>query len=174
MIAGVGEIEALAEELFPAVLAVGGGRIGIRFGQARVARVQLLVLGIDAGRRRIENAEGIAPLAGFQQVQVDLRRVVHHVGVVLAGEDVTGAAHIGGQLIDLVEAAVDGFTAHGRVAQVADDEVIGHGFAEARILQVHAAHPKAFLFQSLNEVAPDEAARTADQCSTCHCQPPVR
>ena len=32
------------------------------------------------------------------------RRVVHHVGIVLAGEDVTGAAHIGGELVDLVKA----------------------------------------------------------------------
>ena len=42
-----------------------------------------------------------------RHVEVDGGRVVHDVGVVLAGEDVAGAAHVGRELIDLVEAAVD-------------------------------------------------------------------
>ena len=46
-------------------------------------------------------------LARFEHVEVDRRRVVHDVGVVLAGEDVAGAAHVGGELIDLVEPPID-------------------------------------------------------------------
>ena len=42
----------------------------------------------------------------------------------LAGEDVAGASHVGGELVDLVEPAVDD-VGRSKVAQIADDEVIG-------------------------------------------------
>ena len=42
------------------------------------------------------------------------------------------------------------------VAQVADREVVGFGFAEFRIFEVDAAHPEAFVLEALDEVAADE------------------
>ena len=55
----------------------------------------------------VEHAPHLALVARVQHVQIDRGGVVHDVGVVLAGEDVAGAAHVGRELIDLVEAAVD-------------------------------------------------------------------
>ena len=49
----------------------------------------------------------------------------------LAGEDVAGAAHIGGELIDLVEAAVDNSAAKAWFAQVADEKVVGFAVCRA-------------------------------------------
>src|SRR5262245_50842976 len=71
------------------------------------------MLGVDAGRGRIEDAPGIAPPAGFENVEVDLRRVVHDVGVVLAGEDVAGSPHEVGSRIMLEFYAIP-FLAHWR------------------------------------------------------------
>jgi hypothetical protein len=63
------------------------------------------------------------PAPRLKHVQVDGCRVVHYRGVVLAGEDVPGSAHIGCQLIDFVY-ALDYLADYGRVAQVADDEFV--------------------------------------------------
>ena len=71
-------------------------------------------------------------MAGVEHVQIDRGRVVHDVGVVLAGEDVAGAAHVGGELIDLVEAPIDDGATERLVAQIADDEIIGLGFGSIR------------------------------------------
>jgi hypothetical protein len=56
---------------------------------------------------------------------------MHEARVVLAGEDVAGAAHIGGELIDLVEAAVDNSAAKAWFAQVADEKVVGFAVCRA-------------------------------------------
>ena len=73
-----------------------------------------------------------------------VRRVVHDVGIVLAGEDVAGAAHVGGELVDLVEAPIDRLAAQtSRIAQVADEEIVGLGLGELGILEVDAADPEA-------------------------------
>ena len=88
---------------------------------------------------------------------------MHDVGVVLAGEDVAGAAHVGGELVDLVEAPIDDGVAESGVAQVADDEVVGLGLGELGEFQVHAADPEAFMLEAAHQVAADEASRAADQ-----------
>src|SRR5690606_28795256 len=79
-----------------------------------------------------------------------------------------GAAHISGELIDLVEATVDGITARREVPQIAHDEIIGRCLGEARVLDIDAAHPEALTLQSLDKMAPDEPARTAHQRSLHH------
>ena len=50
----------------------------------------------------------VAPAAGLEHVEVDGGGIVHDVGVMLAGEDEAGAAHIRGKLVDLGEGPVDG------------------------------------------------------------------
>src|SRR5690606_781430 len=103
--------------------------------------------------------------ARFEHVQIDLRGVVHHVRVVLAGENVAGAAHVGGQLIDLVEAAVDGLPADIPVAEVADDEIVGFRLGEARVLQIHTADPETLPAQPSHNVGADEAAGSQNKGS---------
>ena len=78
------------------------------------------MLGVDAGGGGIEDPLGVAAAARFEHVEIDLRRIVHDVGVVLAGEDVASAAHVGGELVDLVEAAVDCSAGRLPLAQIAD------------------------------------------------------
>jgi hypothetical protein len=51
VIALEGKIEALAEQLLPSVFAVGSGRVGAGFRAVGLARVFLIVSGLDAGRR---------------------------------------------------------------------------------------------------------------------------
>ena len=89
---------------------------------------------------------------------------MHHVGVVLAGEDIAGAAHVGGELIDLIELAVDDGRADILLAQVADDEIVGFGLGEFRIFQIDAADPEAFTLQPLDQMAGDKTASAANQC----------
>jgi len=48
----------------------------------------------------------------------------------LAGKDVTGAAHIRGELIDLIKAAVDDSAAESGIPQIAHDEIIGFALRE--------------------------------------------
>ena len=47
-----------------------------------------------------------------------------------------------------------------RITQIADEEVVRGGGREMRELDVRSAYPEAFLLQPLDQVAPDEAART--------------
>ena len=67
---------------------------------------------------------------------------MHHVGVMLAGKNIAGAAHIGGELIDFVEAAVDDSAAKALISQIADHEIIGFSLGKFLKFQVHAAHPE--------------------------------
>ena len=50
---------------------------------------------------------------------------MHQIGVVLAGKDVTGAAHIRGELINFIKSAVDDSAAEAGIPQIANDEIIG-------------------------------------------------
>src|SRR5262245_59225486 len=80
-----------------------------------------------------------------------------------AGEDIARASHVGGELIDLVETAVDGIAAVPVITQIRDHEVVGVGFGELRMLEVDAAHPKALALETRNKVRTDEPARTANK-----------
>jgi hypothetical protein len=64
---------------------------------------------------------------------------VHHVGVIVAGEDAAGTAHVGGELVDVVEALVKDLAADRLVAQVADDELISRARGELMVFQIYAA-----------------------------------
>jgi len=101
--------------------------------------------------------------AELQHVQVDQRRIVHDVGVVLAGEHEAGAAHVRRELVDLVETPVHNRTADDWIAQVADDEVVGLRLGVGRELEVDAAHPATFALEPLHHVAADEPACAKDE-----------
>ena len=96
---------------------------------------------------------------------------MHDVGVVLAGEDVSRAAHIGGELVDFVESLSTTARQTRLIAQVADDEVVGLGFGVFVEFEIDAAHPESFALQSFDQVAADEAAGSAHNCSLLHLIP---
>jgi hypothetical protein len=78
-------------------------------------------------------------------------------------KDEPGAAHVGGELVDLVEPAIDHLPAEIRVTQVADDEIVGFGFDILMALEVDPAHPEPVRLEPLHQVPPDKAARTTHQ-----------
>ncbi len=88
---------------------------------------------------------------------------MHDVGVMIAGEDVAGAAHVRGQLIDFVKAAVHRRAAIDRIAQVGGNEIVGFGRRKIREFQVNGADPETFAFQPLDQVRTDKPTATANQ-----------
>src|SRR5262249_44704292 len=54
VVARVGEIEALGEELFPTVFAIGSGRVSGILRALRVIGIELVVLGVHAGGGGVE------------------------------------------------------------------------------------------------------------------------
>ncbi len=80
--------------------------------------------------------------------------------------DEAHAAHVGGQLEDLVEGPLRRFDrgpAVFFVPEVQNPEIIGRRRRELGVFQVDAPHPIAVLFQPSHQVTPDESARAADQ-----------
>src|ERR1700683_1962338 len=102
-------------------------------------------------------------MAGIEHIQVNCCGVMHDVGVMLAGEYITGPAHVGRELIDLVKATIDDLAAYERIPQIADDEVIRGSFGKRIELEIDTANPEAFAFQPLHQVPTYETARTQDQ-----------
>src|SRR5271170_3301660 len=96
-------------------------------------------------------------VADVENVEIDRRRIVHDVGVILAGENKSGAAHIGSELIDLIEPLIDYLTAKISVAQIADRQVVCFALRIFTEFQIDAAYPKAVLLQPLDQVPADEA-----------------
>jgi hypothetical protein len=88
---------------------------------------------------------------------------MHHVRIVLAGENIAGSSHVGSKLINFVKAAVNDMSYERLVPKVADDEIIGICLAEPRIFEVGATHPKALLLQAPHKVMANEAACSTDQ-----------
>jgi hypothetical protein len=89
---------------------------------------------------------------------------VHDVGVVLAGEDIAGAAHVGRELVDLLEIPVHQALAEAAIPEIADYEVVGLGRREFRKFEIGAAHEEPLALQPAHQVAADEPARPAHQC----------
>src|SRR5205814_9958435 len=111
-----------------------------------------------------------AARALLDDVQVDGRGVVHHVGVVLPREDVARAAHVGGQLVDLVEAPVEHFAAQPLLAQVAEHELVRGTGRELRQLEIDGSHEETFGLEAPHEMRGDEPAAAEDQSAmhACH------
>ena len=88
---------------------------------------------------------------------------MHHVGIVFTGEDVAGSPHVGGKLIDFIEAAVDHMPHEIGITKVTDHEVIGLCLAETWKLEIGASDPKAFPLEPPDKMVTDEATCPADQ-----------
>ena len=88
---------------------------------------------------------------------------MHDFGVMIAGEDITGAAHIGGELIHEIKRAVDYRGADLLVPEITYDEFICGSLRKLGILEVDPAHPASFGPEPSHEMAPDEATGTADE-----------
>src|SRR5262249_27987993 len=159
------EVEAFAEQLLPSVFAVRCGGIGRRLCAVRIAGVELVVLRIHAGGRGIKNSLVVAAVRGVNNIEINARRIVHHVGIVFTGKDVTGSAHISRKLIDLIEAAVDHMSHEVWVTQVADHEIIGLCLAKPRELEIRASHPEAFALEPFDKMVADEPTAPAHQRS---------
>jgi hypothetical protein len=86
---------------------------------------------------------------------------VHDDGIVLAREDITGAPHVGGKLVNLVKFAVDRIATVRWLAQIHNDEVIGLGLRILRELKIHTPHPKPIALQALYEMRSDKPTCTA-------------
>ena len=87
---------ALAEELLPAVPVLGHRRICVRLGERRDVRGGLVLGGVDAGRRREEEALDLLVARGHQHVRVD-EDGEHAEGLV--GLDEPHPAHVGRQVV---------------------------------------------------------------------------
>ena len=60
----------------------------------------------------------------MQRIEVDGGGVVHDIGIVLSGKDVSGPAHVGGKLVDLID-PIHHIRYQPLIAQVSHDELIG-------------------------------------------------
>ncbi len=87
---------------------------------------------------------------------------MHHLGIVLAGEDIAGAAHVGGKLINFFN-SLDGLARHAGIAKVGENEFVGRRRRIFVWLQIDCPNPVAFLAQSAYEVAANKPARPVDQ-----------
>jgi hypothetical protein len=157
----VRKIKPLTEELLPAILAVGSGRVGGVFRALWVIRIELVVLRVHAGRRGIEELLHTCEAPELQTVKIDGGGVVHDNRIMFARKDIAGPTHVSGKLIDLFD-SLHNFADYGRIAQVAKDELIGVGFGELVAFYINAADPKAFGLKSFDKMTADETAGAID------------
>src|SRR2546430_16289838 len=97
--------------------------------------------------------------AGVNNIEIYRRGIMHDVGVMFAGENITRAAHIRSQLINLVKELVENVPAKPLIAQVSGNELIGFGFRKVRPFEINTANPETFVSQPRDKVAADEPTR---------------
>jgi hypothetical protein len=83
---------------------------------------------------------------------------VHDVGVVLTGDDVAGATHVCGKLINFVESTVHGRAARHVIREVTDHEVRRPRSERTRDTSDRRYEPAAFSLQPLDQMASDESS----------------
>jgi hypothetical protein len=93
-------------------------------------------------------------------MDVDQRIVAQDGGVV--GRDESHAPHVGGQRVDVVDAAC-GQQAVVEAAEVAQLELVSVAHGVLGRTGVHPSHPVAPLLQRRDEMVADEAAGSCDQ-----------
>jgi len=152
---------ALGEKFFPAVAVLGVGGVGVFFFQAGIVGFLLLVAGIDAGGRRIEEAGGAAVACGHEHVGIDQHAEHAEAFVEL---DEAHSTHVGGEVVDPVS-AVDGPDAGVFVFEI-EGEVFS--LREALIplplgLFVDRADFVSLVEHGFDQVAPDESTGTGDE-----------
>src|SRR5438034_11319280 len=80
--------------------------------------------------------------------------------------DVAHAAHVGRQRVHVIH-GVRGVPRIRRLAEIADDELVGATRRVLRTFQIDAAHPMTLLREMRHEVVADESARAGHEDSHC-------
>src|SRR3974390_3496476 len=122
---------------------------------------------IDTGGRRVKYALAVAFAGNIQDVQIDRSGIVHNMRIVLAGENITGSAHVSCKLIDFVKPAIDDGAAIANFTKVGDNKIVCEGRAVFRIFEIGPANPVSFLLEPRDEMVADKAASPTHQ-STLH------
>jgi hypothetical protein len=89
---------------------------------------------------------------------------MHDAGVVFAGKDIPGTAHIRRQLVDFIDPRNGGFHQIG-VAKIAHDKLVRRRFGVLVAFDVYRPDPISFGLQPSYEMASDEAAGAIHQDS---------
>jgi hypothetical protein len=67
---------------------------------------------------------------------------MHDVGIIFTGENKTRAAHIRGQLVDLIKWAIDHLSTKISVTQIANREIVGLRCCELRQIEIYTSNPE--------------------------------
>jgi hypothetical protein len=89
---------------------------------------------------------------------------VHDGRVVVSSENVSGSAHIGRELIDLIDTGYD-IAHHILVAQICHDEFVRGRLGEFVPFLINAANPVSLGLEPFHEMSSNETARTGYECS---------
>ncbi len=139
--------ELFGEQLFPAVTRLRIGRISVLFLQRSHLGIFLFRLRVHAGRRREQIPLHIVLLRRFEHVRVDQDVVFRDIGQERG--DVANPAHIGRQVVDLID-VLCGSQAALPHPQVQNLKVVrGRGFV-LRVFQIHPTHPMTISLQTLD------------------------
>src|SRR5262249_45835591 len=79
------------------------------------------------------------------------------------GEDVASSAHIGCELVDFIETAVNHLPHEVGITEITYHEVISFCLTETWEFEIGTSDPKAFPLQPPDKMVTDEATGTADQ-----------
>src|SRR5579872_1011545 len=168
VIAVVVAAKLFGEELLPTVARLGIGGIGVLFLQRNEIGRLLLVLRVNASRRGEEELLHAILLARLEHVRVDENVVLGDIGQ--ERRDVTDAAHIGREVVDLIDplGRREAVFPH---AQVQNLEVISSRGFVLGMLNVDPTYPVAIRLQTLDEMMTDETTCPSYQNTSlvCHC-----
>src|ERR1019366_6392555 len=118
--------------------------------------ILLFALRVNARGGREQKAPDVVLPGRFQHVGVDQCIVARNAGMECG--DVADAAHISGQVVDLVKRTTSGHEALVPLAQIADFKLVRGRPLVFGILQVHSTYPVAFSFQTIDQVMSDKTA----------------
>jgi hypothetical protein len=149
------------EQFLPAIPVFRHGGVGVFFLERNDVFVHLLLSVVNAGAAGVEEPFHAFLLSRLQQVSVDQHRQ-HAEGLIIFDEP--HAAHVGGEVVDVVHAATS-FVASFPFLEVGDDVL---GFVEHLIplvnrLHVDAANLMPVLQQSSRQVTANETAAAGDE-----------
>ena len=166
--------ELFGEQLLPAITGLGIGGHCVFFTQRCDVGIHLLALGVHASRGGEQETLHAVLLGGFEHVRVDEDVVAADVGVI--GGDVADAAHVGSEVVDLVDAAAGRQQALVVFAQIRISNSSAAACFVLRLLDVDSAHPVAVLLQTTHQMMTDEATRSSYQDSflRTHFRVPLR
>jgi hypothetical protein len=87
---------------------------------------------------------------------------MHHLGIMLSGEDIPGATHVCRKLIDLFDVL---YSPAGKtlIAQIAHDELVGWRLSILVAFQINPAYPKAFISEPRDKMATDKSTSACDK-----------